>query len=225
MFSIIDLETTGTDSTKDKILEIAQVHLHPTDLVIQWMSEHLVQPNVDIPPENSAVHHIIAEDLVNAPQLEEILHHYLDDSVTHYVAHNSRFEQSFLTTEMGFTKPWICTYKSALRLWPEAPGHKNQVLRYWFRTPEMLNREIGLPHRALPDCIVTAYILAEILKKEPSVEQLVEWSAQPGLLVKVGFGKHFGERWSEVEKSYLRWILSNGTFEEDVMFTARHYYG
>jgi hypothetical protein len=26
--------------------------------------------------------------------------------------------------------PWICTYKCALRVWPDLDGHSNQELRY-----------------------------------------------------------------------------------------------
>ncbi|WP_421931753.1 hypothetical protein [Phenylobacterium sp.] len=62
------------------------------------------------------------------------------------VAHSSDFERQFVTETVTDALPWICTYKVALRVWPEAPRHSNQVLRYW----RGLNLDLDLampPHR------------------------------------------------------------------------------
>ena len=42
-------------------------------------------------------------------------------------AHNADFETKFFEPML----PVICTYKAALRVWPDAPSHSNGALRYW----------------------------------------------------------------------------------------------
>ena len=72
----------------------------------------------------------------------------------------------------------MCTYKCALRLWPELPSHSNQVIRYE-RRPHVLDRALGLPaHRAGPDAYVTAHHLRDMLDLV-GLEQLIAWSAEP----------------------------------------------
>ena len=58
------------------------------------------------------------------------------------------------------------------------------MLRY-LRRPEGLDHDKGLPaHRALPDAYVTAHHLRDMLNTV-SLEQLLEWSREPGLLRRV----------------------------------------
>ena len=47
-----------------------------------------------------------------------------------FVAHNADFEQSFLPEFAAV--PWVCTFRAALRLVPDATSHSNQALRYHF---------------------------------------------------------------------------------------------
>ena len=88
-------------------------------------------------------------------------------------------------------RPAICTYKAALRLWPEAPGHGNQVLRYWLRPKDLDPVIASPPHRALPDAYVTAFILRELLELA-TVEELIAWTGEPALLPRVTFGQYRG---------------------------------
>ncbi len=64
-----DLETTGVDKTKDRIVEIAIIKI--TDGVEEEFHS-LVNPEIPIPPEASAVHGITDEAVANAPKLIEI---------------------------------------------------------------------------------------------------------------------------------------------------------
>ena len=137
--------------------------------------------------------------------------------VVAYAAHNARFEQKFITPEMTFGRPWICTYKCALRAWPDAPSHSNQALRYWLKLP-VDRAECRDVHRAVPDAIVTAHLLNELLK-ETDIGHLRDWSRKPAVLVKVGFGKHFGLKWADVPTDYLDWIIKQ-QMDEDVLYTA-----
>lgn len=221
IFHVIDIETTGLEPETNKVVEIACRAFRLNGPMGDDDMEHLVNPGIPIPPENSAIHHLIDEDVADAPSIEEIAPLYSCDSVDYFVAHNSRFEQSFLTPALGFVQPWLCTYKVAAKLWPEAPSHSNQVLRYWLKLD--VPRDIGMPHRALPDCIVTAKILEAALGLA-SIEEMLQWSNEPVLKRVCSFGKHAGTLWADVPRDYLRWILNNGTFDEDTMYTARYYW-
>lgn len=216
MFKIIDIETTGFDADQDKIVEIASVDLDSTHHIINT-KQHLVNPNCPIPPTASAIHHIIDSDVANALDIEHTLPFYTNNDAI-YVAHNAKFERSFLKSFE--TMQWICTYKSALHVWPEAPGHSNQVLRYWLNLD--IDRNIGMPHRALPDCLVTAQILVKLLEIA-SIKEMIEWSNNPSLLKTCNFGKHKNTLWSEIPADYLDWIVNQNNFDEDVSYTAQFY--
>jgi len=72
-----DLETTGTDVAKDRIVEIAIVKVMPDGQVNTWPAqlgkEHrlLINPGIPIPLEASMVHGIYDADVTNAPTFEE----------------------------------------------------------------------------------------------------------------------------------------------------------
>jgi DNA polymerase III epsilon subunit-like protein len=109
------------------------------------------------------VHHLIDEDLAFAPRLGEVLDEFKGADA--YVAHNADFERSFLERHLGDAK-WVCTYKCALRIWPDLLSHSNQALRYRLGLidPFNIDRHTLSPHRALSDAIVTAAVFREITK-------------------------------------------------------------
>jgi DNA polymerase III epsilon subunit-like protein len=99
-----------------------------------------------------------------------------------YVAHNCSFERSFLGPHLGDTM-WVCTYKCALRVWPDLAAHGNQALRYHFGhvNPLGVDRARLVPHRALSDAIVTAANFFELVK-HASWPELVRCSEETVLL-------------------------------------------
>ena len=138
-----------------------------------------------------------------------------------FAAHNAAFDQQWLPPDLLGNLPLICTYKAAVHIWPEAPRHTNQVLRYWLNLD--MDRSIAdRAHRALPDAYVTAHLLREILK-HASIEELICWTNEPVLLPRVPFGKHRGHKWTDVPPDYLQWILRQQDMNEDVAYTARHH--
>ena len=66
MIRVIDIETTGIDPDSDEILEIASVDMVRGGGITNPM-------NTPIPPGASAVHHLIDEDVRNAPPLSEVI--------------------------------------------------------------------------------------------------------------------------------------------------------
>ena len=85
--------------------------------------------------------------------------------------------------------------------------------------PEGLIHEIGLPaHRAMPDAYVTAHHLRDMLN-EASLEQLLAWSREPGLLPRVPTGLDCGKGWDRLTKESLREFCRDR--DVDVRFSAQ----
>jgi exodeoxyribonuclease X len=221
---VIDLETTGSSPPAHAVCEIGW-----QDVVLgddgRWAldAEHgarFVDPGRAIPPVTMAVHHIMDEDVAGAPFWPEIAPSILrpDGGAVALAAHRASFEQRFCTPRLSGGAQWICTWKCALRLWPDSPGFSNQVLRYW-HMPEGLDRERGLPvHRAFPDAYVTAHHLRDQLN-EAGFDRLLAWSAEPGLLPRVPYGPDKGRYWHELDDRALERYLSDRN--EDVRFSSR----
>lgn len=152
-----------------------------------------------------AIHHIMDADVAGAPFWKEAAPEVLrpPGGVLALAAHRAAFEQRFCTPALSGGARWICTWKCALRLWPDLPGFSNQMLRYE-RMPPGLDREIGLPaHRAMPDAYVTAHHLRDMLN-QASIEQLLVWSDEPGLLPRVPTGPDRGRPWTGVRTDVLQ---------------------
>jgi DNA polymerase-3 subunit epsilon len=66
-----DLETTGTDVHKDRIVEIAIVKLIGKEEVAEF--HRLVNPEIPIPKGASDIHHITDERVTDAPKLIDIV--------------------------------------------------------------------------------------------------------------------------------------------------------
>ena len=71
---VFDLETTGTNITTDRIIEIAVIKLMPSGETIE--KKNLVNPTVPIPAESSAVHGIYDEDVKDKPTFKELAKEY-----------------------------------------------------------------------------------------------------------------------------------------------------
>ena len=140
----------------------------------------------------------------------------------YYVAHNAEFESGFLEPHLGSN--WLCTYKCALRIWPDAVSHSNQALRYMLglHAPFGRDRKSINPHRALDDCIVTAAIFLEITKRAKWPD-ILRWSSEPALQTRFTWGKHRGERWDAVPEDYLRWILDKLVDDKSAQFSAAYW--
>src|SRR4051812_18787097 len=66
----IDLETTGTNIGKDRIIEIAMLKLHPNGN--KESKSKRVNPTIPIPAETSKIHGIFDKDVVNEPTFAEL---------------------------------------------------------------------------------------------------------------------------------------------------------
>ncbi len=65
-----DLETTGTNISRDRIVEISVIKLMPDGTVIE--KTRRINPEMPIPAEATAVHHITDDDVRNEPTFRQI---------------------------------------------------------------------------------------------------------------------------------------------------------
>lgn len=219
---VIDYETTGTPEDQDaEIIEFGRVDVHLASRTIGNPWSSLARPRGPIPAVTKAVHHITEADVAEAPAARELWEPFFEDcgAADILVAHNAKFEQHF---HAGDGRAWIDTYKVARVVWPDAPTHSNQGLRYWLDLTLDAERAFP-PHRALPDAYVTAHILVRLLSQK-SIEEMVHISKYPALLRKITFGtKAKGQLYEDAPLDYLEWIRDKSDMDEDTKFSARYW--
>lgn len=219
---VVDLETAGNGLTD--VCEIGWQDV-VQDGDGQWtLSEERgarwVNPGHPISPDTMAVHHILDEWVADAPYWKDVAAGVLrpEGGVVALAAHRASFEQRYCTPRLTGGADWICTWKCALRVWPELTRFSNQMLRYQ-RRPVGLVHEMGLPaHRALPDAYVTAHHLRDMLNTVP-LAQLIGWSREPGLLPRVPSGPDRGKAWTVLGRATLDDLAADR--DESIRFSAR----
>lgn len=214
---IIDFETTGTEPPEGEVCEVGSCDFYLEEGKINEPRSWLCGVN-SMPPEVRAIHHISIAECAGKPVFEAgtMLR---DGDVQALAAHNAEFEMKFFESHL----PVICTYKVALRAWPEAPSHSNGALRYWLEDQGKieLRHELTQPaHRAGPDAYVTAHILKALFDTGLTGKQMVAWSKEPRLLPTCPLGKFRGKPWAEVEAGFLGWMLRQPTMESDLKWNA-----
>lgn len=145
----IDVETTGTRTTRDRITEIAALKVVDGHILECWSS--LINPRCRVPSHISQLTGIYDEMLSNAPTFEQIaaeLFNWLADGCL--VAHNARFDYGFLRNEFkrsgfNFRASLMCTLRISRRLAPDETHHNLKALVHRF------NIAAAPTHRAQDD--------------------------------------------------------------------------
>lgn len=214
---VIDFETTGTEPPVAQVCEAAYCDYDVSDGSVGDYASWLCGVD-NMPPDVRAVHHISKAECDGMPPFDADTMD--DDKVTVFCAHNADFELKFFSTP----KPMICTYKAALRVWPDAPTHSNGGLRYWLEDQGKINPDHGKTqpaHRAGPDAYVTAWILKALFEEGITGKQMVAWTKEPKLMPTCPIGKFRGMLWSEVEAGFLGWMLRQPDMEHDLKWNAK----
>ena len=219
---VVDLETAGNGpydvceiGWQDVVQEAGGLWR-----VDEQRGARFINPGRPISPETMAIHHILDRDVAGAPLWKAAASTVLrpDGGLLALAAHRAAFEQRYCTPRFTGGADWVCTWKCALRLWPNLTRFSNQMLRYQ-RNPVGLIHEIGLPaHRAMPDAYVTAHHLRDMLAVVP-LEQLLAWSREPGLLPRVPSGPDRGKSWSRLATAALEALAQER--DVDVRFSAQ----
>jgi len=206
------------------MLELAWMQLDDPDWKVGNIYESYIQYAGPINPLAQASNHIRADQLTEArgaiPREKAVVQLLTSMETTSFaVAHNSAFDSKFLPE---VAVPWICTYRVSKRIWPEAPGHGNQVLRYWLNIkPDMSmapNIRQRAPHQALYDVATTVGILRRMLEVH-TPQELYHMTHTPMLLKTMPFGKHKGKAFDQIPRDYLQWMQGQFNLDPDVKHT------
>jgi DNA polymerase-3 subunit epsilon len=162
-YVVVDIETTGSWASGDRITEIGAVRIRNHQVVEEWHS--LVNPQRAIPARITQITNITNEMVRNAPIFSEVADSFLrfmGDGI--FVAHNVNFDYGFISYEYGrlerrFRFPKLCTVAGMRRRFP---GHKSYGLG---KLCEVYGIELETHHRALCDAKAAAELLNLINRK------------------------------------------------------------
>lgn len=215
---VIDFETTGVEPPAE-VCEVGTCDLHLEEKRIETPQTWLCRVK-EMPPEVRAIHHISLAECEEWPPFDSETMFTRSNEANAIAAHNAEFETKFFVSPL----PVICTYKVALRVWPDAPSHSNGALRYWLQdqgliTPDHVATQPA--HRAGPDAYVTAHLLLALFNTGLTGREMIAWTKEPRLLPKCPIGKFRDKPWSEVEAGFLGWMLRQETMEPDLIWNAK----
>ena len=159
----VDLETTGLDKRRDKIIEIGAVILKNGEIISEF--DTFVDPERILDPQITALTSITNEMLEGAPSQKEALKMFLDYAGDRpMAAHNAEFDMGFLRNGcqkfgIPFQNPYIDSLILAQNLLPELKKFKLDVVAEYLHLPEFHH------HRADADAGTVAYMLPHFWKK------------------------------------------------------------
>ena len=180
-FVAFDLETTGLVNTKDEIIEIGAVKftvaVENNKVVPKLLSEFntLVNPNMMIPKDATAVNKITDEMVRDAPPVGECLKKFTafcgQGSIL--LAHNANFDASFLRVaynknpQLVPVNPVIDSLVMARTILPELANHKLGYMAGLFMKRGEFTMQIdpAKMHRAVYDCEMLMEVFVALLRR------------------------------------------------------------
>ena len=131
---LVDIETTGFDPARDRLIEVAAARMRGPEVVETF--ETLVDPGRSIPAEIVRLTGITDADVAGAPAADaavSALAAFVGGRDT--VAHNAPFDRAFLEYVGGvggFTGTWVDTLQLALIAFPRLSSHRLRDLAQAF---------------------------------------------------------------------------------------------
>lgn len=159
----VDIETNGLNYVRGRVIEVGVVRVENGEVTATF--NQLIDPEVPLPYFITNLTGITDHDLTDAPtfgQIAEELYDIMDGAL--FVAHNVRFDYSFLKAEFkrigrDFTPKQLCTVKLSRALYPEHRTHK---------LADIISRhdiQVAARHRAYDDAAVLWEFL-QIIKRD-----------------------------------------------------------
>ena len=229
-----DIESTGTNPYRDRIVEIAVIKVMPDGTRQEVVRR--INPSMPIPAGASAVHGIYDDDVKDAPTFDVVaqnLYNYLEncDLAGYNIVKfdvpmlQEEFKRCGLTLSMQNRK-LIDVFNIFCRLYP-----RNLTAAYKF----FCGGDLEDAHSALADTDATVAVLLGQLAKHPELPRemagLAEFSAArdadfidsegrlkfSGDEAVINFGKNSGRRLKDLaieDPGFLRWMLRSDFSEE-----------
>ena len=171
--AIFDLETTGLNITKDRIVEIAIIKVHPNGNE-EYFNKR-INPDMPIPKETSLIHGIYDKDIENEPKFSEIadeLVSFLGDA--DLAGYNSnKFDIPVLSEELLRIGN---TFDVSNRKFVDVQNifHKMEQRTLAAAYKFYCNKEIENAHNALADTTATWEVLKAQIEKYDSLEKNID---------------------------------------------------
>jgi DNA polymerase-3 subunit epsilon len=220
VFVCLDCETTGLETDKDKIIEVALVRFNFEETLDSF--ETLIDPQMPIPEASIAIHHITDPMVKGKPKIQEVLpkiFEFIGQSIIvgHGITNDICFicsaaKQNNVPCKLA-SHPYLDTLRMA-RLYGESPINSLEKLRQHFNIAE------EGAHRAMNDVIVNIEVFKYLAKRYKTTEQIVNRLKSPIQLKAMPLGKHKGRPFPEIPVEYLRWAV-NQNFDQDLMFSLK----
>jgi DNA polymerase III subunit epsilon len=166
IIAIVDTETTGMRPGFARVMDIGIIRVEKGKITEKYQT--FVNPGQSVPGFISSFTGISDEDLVGAPQFDEValeVERLLKDAV--FVAHNAAFDYGFIKAEFArvgidWKAETLCSVKLSRALFPRERSHSLDSL---------IEREkivCSARHRALPDAEVVWEFFQRVSKKVPA---------------------------------------------------------
>lgn len=162
MYAVIDIETTGGSSRRDRITEIAIFIYDGCEIVDSFVS--LVNPERAIPHFITRLTGITDHMVANAPRFCQIAKKIVELTAdATFVAHNVNFDYNFIRQEFqrlgyDYRRDRLCTVQLSRKL---IPGYRSYSLG---NICKELGIVIDYRHRAAGDAIATIKLLDHLLR-------------------------------------------------------------
>ncbi|MGO3301288.1 MAG: 3'-5' exonuclease, partial [Pseudoalteromonas sp.] len=162
IYSVVDIETTGSLKGDNRITEIGLVQLQHGEVIERWST--LVNPQQRIPKFIVSLTGITDAMVYNAPTFAEIVDTLLEKlKGSIFVAHNVNFDYGFIRKECEmaghrFKMPKMCTVVESRKAFAGLKSYSLGNLSAHF------NLNLTDHHRALADATATAELLKLIQK-------------------------------------------------------------
>lgn len=172
-FLALDFETTGLNPSKDGIITIGLVPFTLNRIYLKQARHWTLRPSQKLEEESVVIHGITHNDILDAPDLNEVLDEVLKAMSGHIpVVHYRRIERNFLDNALrarlgeGIEFPVLDTleiesqvqHKLAGGLWNKLKGKKPGSVRLG-QSRRRYHLPDYTPHHALTDAIATAELL------------------------------------------------------------------
>lgn len=219
-FICLDCETTGLDTEKDQIIEFAAVRFTFEHKIAEI--EMLIDPEMIIPEDSIAIHHITNAMVDGKRKIQEVLPEVLafigkELIVGHGITNDLTFlmnaaKRHHIPCHLA-SHPFIDTLRLA-RLYGESPINSLQQLRQHFNIAE------EGAHRAMNDVIVNIEVFKHLAKHFKTTEQMIQRLKSPIQLKAMPLGKYKGRPFSDMSIEYLKWA-SHQNFDQDLLFSLK----
>ena len=222
-----DLETTGVNVAKDRIVEISILKVFPNGN--KESKTWLVNPEMQIPEEASAIHGISNEKVANEPTFKELSKeiYALIQNCDLGGFNSDRFDIPLLAEEM-LRADVDFDLKNMVSVDVQTIFHKMEKRTLEAAYKFYCNKDLTNAHSAAADTMATYEVLLGQLERYPDLEndvkKLASFSSHKrtvdfaGFIVLdeddhqiFGFGKHKGKKVLDVldkEPGYFSWLLN-----------------